>query len=282
MASITGPHDPFIWMEQRIYSSVYMCVPIMATKRDATVDATETTFRILEMLKELNGAGITELATRLDIPKSTAHNHLVTLRENEYVVKHGTTYRVGLQFLEFGEHTRNRMRIYDVARPEVEALAEQTGELSNLLVEEHGLGVYLCRARGDQAVRVDTYAGMRVHLHCTGLGKAMLAYMPEERVSEILDRRGLEPRTETTITDCDALEEDLAAIRERGYAIDHGERLSGLRCIAAPITNDDDVAVGAVSVSGPSSRMKGERLKTEVPELVMSAANVIELNMSYS
>ena len=253
----------------------------MATKRNVTVDATETTFRILEMLKELDGAGVTELATRLDIPKSTVHNHLVTLRENEYVVKDGTTYRVGLQFLELGEHTRNRMKIYDVARPEVEALAEETGELANLLVEEYGLGVYLCRARGEQAVRVDTYAGMRVHLHCTGLGKAMLAHMPDERVDEILDRRGLEPRTEATITDAETLREDLAAIRERGYAVDHGERLSGLRCIAAPITDESNRAVGAVSVSGPSSRIKGDRLE-EVPELVMSAANVIELNMSYS
>ncbi|EMA48178.1 IclR family transcriptional regulator [Halococcus salifodinae] len=251
-------------------------------KRDVTVDATETTFRILEMLKELDGAGVTELATRLDIPKSTVHNHLVTLRKNEYVVKHGTTYRVGLQFLEFGEHTRNRMKIYDIARPEVEGLAEETGELSNFLVEEHGLGAYLCRARGDRAVRVDTYAGMRVHLHCTGLGKAMLAHMPEARVSEILDRRGLEPRTETTITDRDTLYEALAAIRERGYAIDHGERLSGLRCVAAPITDDADNAVGAVSVSGPSSRMKGEQLEKDISELVMSAANVIELNMSHS
>ena len=253
----------------------------MATNPNVTVDATETTFRILEMLKELDGAGVTELATRLDIPKSTVHNHLVTLRENEYVVKDGTTYRVGLQFLELGEYTRNRMKIYDVARPEVEALADETGELANLLVEEYGLGVYLCRARGDQAVRVDTYAGMRVPLHCTSLGKAMLAHMPDERVDEIIDRRGLEPQTEATITDEETLREDLAAVRERGYALDRGERLSGLRCIAAPITDDSNRAVGAVSVSGPSSRMKGDRLE-RIPELVMSAANVIELNVSYS
>lgn len=254
----------------------------MATKQDVTVDATETTFRILEMLKELDGAGVTELATRLDIPKSTVHNHLVTLQKNEYVVKEGTTYRVGLQFLEFGEHTRNRMKIYDVARPEVKELAEQTGELANLLVEEHGLGVYLCRARGDQAVRVDTYAGMRVHLHCTGLGKAMLAHVTEEKLATILDRRGLAPRTEATITDEDELREELAVIRERGYAVDYGERLSGLRCVAAPVTDDSNHAVGAVSISGPSSRMKGDRLNETIPELVMSAANVIELNMSYS
>lgn len=256
-------------------------IPIMAN-RGNTVGATETTLRILETLKELDGAGVTELSTRLGIPKSTVHSHLTTLWQNEYVVKNGDEYRVGLQFLEFGEYIRSRMRIYDIARPEVEHLANQTGELANLLVEEHGQGVYLCRERGKQAVELDTYAGMRVNLHCTALGKAILAYLPEAEVDTIVERHGLPKHTETTLTRPEELKRELAEIRERGYAYDNGERLAGLRCVAAPITSQDGCVLGAISVSGPSSRMKGEKFEQEVPELLLSAANVIELNMTYS
>jgi DNA-binding IclR family transcriptional regulator len=254
----------------------------MANKDAATVGATETTLRVLETLKRLDGAGVTEVADRLDLPKSTVHNHVSTLLRNEYVVKEGDTYRVGLQFLEFGEYIRNRMPIYDVARPEVERLAEETGELANLLVEEHGKGVYLCRAKGGRAVRLDTYAGMRVHLHCTALGKAILAYLPEERVREIIDTHGLPSRTDTTITDEATLFAELEEVRERGVAHDEEERLAGLRCVAAPIKNLDGNALGAISVSGPTSRMKGDRFDETVPEELISTANVIELNLNYS
>ncbi|MFC6823697.1 IclR family transcriptional regulator [Halopelagius fulvigenes] len=254
----------------------------MGTNTANTIGALGTSLRILEALKEKGNAGVTELANELDLPKSTVYSHLRTLREHEYVDWHDETYCIGLKFLDFGEHTRDRMRIYDVAKPEVEALAEETGELANLLVEEHGEGVYLLRSKGDQAVNLDTHAGMRVGLHCTSLGKAILAHLPEERVDEIVDRWGLPAQTANTVSTREELDEELAAIRERGYATDNGERLSGLRCVAAPVTDPDGRAIGAVSVSGPTSRMKDEAFESEIPERVRSAANVIELNLTYS
>ncbi|WP_148416631.1 IclR family transcriptional regulator [Haloferax sp. KTX1] len=254
----------------------------MGTNMANTIGALGTSLEILEALKARESAGVTELATELGLPKSTVYSHLRTLREHEYVVQRGGKYCIGLKFLSLGEHTRDRMPLYEVAKPEVNGLAEQTGELANLLVEEHGEGVYLFRSKGERAVSLDTHAGMRVKLHCTSLGKAILAYLSEKRVDEIIERWGLPAQTATTITSREALEEELAAVRERGYAYDKGERLSGLRCIAAPIKNPDGHAIGAVSVSGPTSRMKGERFESVVPEQVMSAANVIELNLTYS
>jgi DNA-binding IclR family transcriptional regulator len=254
----------------------------MATNTGNTIGALGTSLRILEVLKERGSAGVTELAKELGLPKSTVYSHLRTLREHEYVVQENDTYCLGLRFLDFGEHTRDRMRIYEVAKPEIDALAEETGELANLLVEEHGQGVYLYRAKGAQAVSLDTHAGMRVGLHCTSLGKAILAYLPEERVDEIVDRWGLPARTADTITSREELDAELERIRERGYAQDNGERLSGLRCVAAPITDTDGVAIGAVSVAGPTSRMKGERFESEIPERVQSVANVTEINLTYS
>lgn len=256
--------------------------PRMASENVSTIGATETSLRILETLKQLDGAGVTEVANRLDLPKSTVHNHVSTLLRQEYLVKEGDSYRIGLRFLEFGEYIRGRMPIYDVGQPEVKRLATETGELASLLVEEHGKGVYLYRAKGSRAVRLETYAGMRVHLHCTALGKAIIAYLPEPRVQEIVDAHGLPERTSTTITDEETLSAELEEIRERGYACDREERIAGLRCVAAPIKDLDGRAIGAISVSGPTNRMKGTRFDEEIPEQVLSTANVIELNLNYS
>ncbi|WP_324760732.1 IclR family transcriptional regulator [Haloarcula sp. GH36] len=249
---------------------------------DNTITATKTSLRIIEALKRMDGAGVTAVADDLDIAKSTIHNHLQTLEGEGYVTNEGSVYRVGLRFLELGEYKRNRMNIYEKARPEVAALAEKTGEMANAAVEEHGEGVYITRAEGTQAVAVDTYAGKRVKLHCTALGKTILAELPEERVDEIVDTHGLPARTENTITDRAELKSELAEVRERGYAYDREERLSGLRCVAAPIVPEDGEFVGALSVSGPTTRIEGDRFHEEIPELLRSAANVIEINLVYS
>ena len=259
-----------------------MVVQRMRDTAKRTVRASETTLRILETLKRMDGAGVTELAKELDQPKSTVHNHLSTLEQNEYVVKEDDAYRIGLQFLDFAEHVRSRTRIHEVGCPLVGDLAAETGELAHLLTEEHGRGVYLCREEGSDAVQLDTYPGMRVHLHCTALGKAILAYLPDERVDEIVDRHGLPGRTAQTITDESELRSELETVRERGYAVDDEERLAGLRCLAAPINDPHGRPLGAVSVSGPTSRMEGARFETDLPEQLLGVANVVELNINYS
>lgn len=246
------------------------------------VKAAQTTFRIIHALKNLDGAGVTELSDHLDLSKSSVHSYLSTLKEGGYVVQDGETYQVGLRFLELGSYAQRRKKIYDVAKPEVGSLAEETGELANLMVEQHGLGVYLHRAHGEDAVGVDVYSGARIHLHSTALGKAYLSQLPEDRVREIMDTHGMPAETENTVTDVDALLDELAEIREEGIAYDREERLPGARCVAAPIvTNSGDVE-GAISVTGPARRMKGERFETEIPELLWNATNVIELNITYT
>lgn len=248
-----------------------------------TLQTTENTIRIVKMLKRLDRAGVTELATHLDMSKSTVHDHLATLKEHDYVTKHDDgTYGIGLGFFEMGEYARKRRKIYEIARPEVKALAEETGELANLLVEEHGRGVYLFRARGEKAVTLDTHTGKRRYLHNTALGKAILAYLPEERVHEILDTHGLPAATTNTITDRSMLFEKLEENHERGVAYCGQERVEGLQCVAAPILSNDDRVLGAVSVAAPTTRMKGRRFEEEIPELVLQAANVIEINVTYS
>lgn len=246
------------------------------------IQAAEITVSVLQGLKEIDGGGVTDLADHLGMSKSRVHNYLTTLQQEEYVVKEGTTYDVGLRVVGLGTYARHRQEIYGVAKPELADLAAETGDLVNLLVEEYGMGVYLHRERGENAVEVDSYTGQRVHLHNTALGKAILAELPRERVEAILDRQGLPATTENTITDREDLYDRLAEIADRGVAFDDEERLPGLRCVASAITDNEGEVHGAISVSGPSSRMQGERYDAAIPQQLEEAANIVSLNMSYS
>lgn len=245
------------------------------------VKTARTTFRILEEIKDRDEATVTELTEEFSLSQSSIHNYLKTLEHDGYVVKEDNTYRVGLRLLDLGGHVRHQQQIFQSAKEEVTKLAQETGEMTNLLVEEHGRGIYLHRANGEQAVASDSYIGHRVHLHNTALGQAILAHLSRERVNEILNRHGLPKTTENTITDRQTLFDRLDRVREEGVAFDNEERLPGLRCVARPIINKDDEVEGAISVSGPTSRLQGDRYRSEIPGQLENAANVIELNINY-
>lgn len=252
------------------------------TEKKWPVRSVQTSLQITKGLEKRQGATITELADHLDIPKTTVFNHLKTLESEEFVVKEGDSYKLGLQYLELGECSRIQHELFEHAKPEVVNLAQETGELSGISTEEYGQGVFLFITEGENAVRIDTQTGMRVYLHTFALGKAILAYTPYERIEEILDRYGLPAMTPNTITDREVLYDELEAIREGGIAFDDEERVKGLRTVAAPILTNDEEVLGAISVAAPTSRMKDERFQDEIPELVKNAANVVELKIRYS
>jgi DNA-binding IclR family transcriptional regulator len=246
------------------------------------VQAADRTLQILETLYDLEQAGVTELADRLDMNKGTVHHHLSTLEEREYVVKKGQKYQLGLRLFEMGIQTRRQTELYSVAKEHIDELAEKTGEMANLMIEEHGRGTYIYISRGEQAVTLDTKIGTRQYLHASALGKTILAHMPDDRFNAVVEQHGLPRETPNTVTDRATLEEELERIRDEGVAFDGEERAEGIRCVAAPITDNDNTLRGAVSVSGPSTRMKGERFKEEVPEMVKDTATVVGINISYS
>jgi DNA-binding IclR family transcriptional regulator len=255
----------------------------MSKQAKNPVRSLEKSLEIVEVLDRVDRIGVTELAERIGAGKSTVHNHLSTLEENEYVVREGDKYRLGLKFLDLGGHARKKMDLYRVAEPEVEKLARETGEEAILATEEYGRCVYLYRAKGETAIDLDfAYEGVRTDIHCTSLGKAMLAFMDERRVEGILDANGLPRRTSNTITDRAEFLEELERTRERGFALDDEEAIEGIRCVASPITTDQGEVLGSISVSGPTSRMQGRRWKEELPELVGSATNVVEVSIQYA
>lgn len=245
------------------------------------IHSVEKSLQIVEALKQLDEAGITEIAEQTGLKKATVHHHLRTLKSDDFVVQDNEKYRLGIRFLEYGEYTRQKLPIFQVGVPEVDNLAQKTGELGNMLIEECGRGIHLYRARGEGSITIDTGPGSRVYLHHTGLGKAILAHLPRERVEEIIEEHGLPQTSQNTITDPDALFDELETIRKQGYAVDKGERVEEVWAVAAPVMKKSEV-LGAVSVAGPSSRFEGDRLEERLPSLVMKTADVISVNITYS
>lgn len=244
-----------------------------------------TTIDVVEALAELDGAGVTELADHLDLSKAAVHNHLATLRENRLVVKRDSRYELGLRFVTMGEYVKHHNRLYDAGKEPIDELAETSGEYAHLMAEEHGRGIHLHKAKADRAVATE-YHQLNLerpyYLHHSAIGKAILAYLPEERARAIVDEYGLPRRTENTITDRDELLEELADVRDRGYAVNDEEEIVGLRAVGAPVRTSEGSVLGAISVSGPVRRMKGETFRTTIPEQVMETANIIELNVETS
>lgn len=247
-----------------------------------TVQAVQTALEIIEYLQSVESAGVTELANEVGRSKGTVHSHLTTLVQNHYLTKEDDQYQLSLRYLDLGETVKDRLSFYDVVSDELDDLATESGELAQFATEEHGQAVYLYKARGEKAVESASSVGKREYPHCISLGKAMLAYLPEERTEEIIEQNGLPRYTAQTITTRDELVEELAQIRDRGYAFDNEEKIEGLKCVAAPVIGPDDRVLGALSVSGPSSRMTGQRFTEELPQMVTRSANVIEINAKFS
>ncbi|WP_247004431.1 IclR family transcriptional regulator [Halosolutus gelatinilyticus] len=251
-------------------------------KSASSIRSVSRTLRILEVIQELDGATITEITERVDIGRSAVYNYLATLEDEEYVDKDGEEYHIGLPFFGLGSYARNRVPVYDTAQPQVDRLADETGELVTLFVEKNGLGVYLYRASGTNGIELDTHEGEPVSLHSTAPGKAILAFRPRCEVDDIVSEHGLPAVTSNTITTREDLHAELDAIRERGYAVSHEEQWAGLRSIAAPVTDDNDRSIASIGISCPVHRVDDDRLYDDCVNALLGAANVIELEYNYA
>ncbi|MGB9965591.1 IclR family transcriptional regulator [Halobacterium sp. CBA1126] len=245
------------------------------------VKSDETLFAVLSALRDADGAGVTELADRLDVAKSTVHNHLATMREHGFVVKRDGEYHLGLALFEYGQSVRNGHDVYRAARPVVDDLVETTGEMVWLLTPENGRVMYLYGGAGETGIDVDTILGSWDYMHCTAGGKAILAHYAEDEVDAVVDRHGLPARTPNTVTDREELASELETVRERGYALNLGEDLEGIHALAVPLRYEDEL-VGSLAVAGPAHRVSRERCETDLLEALRASTNDIELNLAYA
>jgi DNA-binding IclR family transcriptional regulator len=243
-------------------------------QRSEAVGAVAKALRILcQFDAETPALSVSEVSRRLQIPKSTAHNLLRTLEAFDFLHQEpgDRLYRLGPRLFELSRLFSHHTPLMAAARPHLQRLAEQTRETVKLgvLSEDEVLilaaieSPYQLHTRGDE--------GKRAPLHCTGLGKAILAALPPERVREIAARRGLPRYTPRTITSLDRLEQELALIRSRGYALDWEENEAGVVCVAAPVPDPHGGLVASISVSAPISRMTRERV-SRLARQVLAAA----------
>jgi DNA-binding IclR family transcriptional regulator len=251
-------------------------------ERTRTIGAVDRVFEIVETLEQFEAVGVSELADELSASKSTVYTHLNTLHANGYIVKEADgRYRLSCQFLRLGGTVQQRVPLYHQAREEVETLAANTEERTNLVIEEDGKSTCIYAANANSVTDLSMSLGERHYIHASATGKAIFAHLPSERVDEIIDQHGLPRLTDQTTTTREALEAELARIRETGIAIDDEETFDGLCCIAAPIIVDDEV-LGSISVSGPSRRFKDPDRQSELRETVSEAANAIQINCLFS
>ncbi len=217
--------------------------------------------------------GVTELADRLGLHKSTVHRFMVNLDAAGLVERNARTgrYRLGLHVFELGALVMQQMNLWDEALPFLEGLVHDTGETGHLAVLDGGEAIYIERVEARRALRVPSAIGRGYPAHATNLGKVLLADLPRERVEAIIAERGLAAYTSQTITDPIELEADLELIRRRGYAVDNEEYDEGLRCIGAPVRDHSGRVVAALGIGGPVTRITPERVE-ELGGLVMTAA----------
>jgi len=229
-------------------------------ERDRTPETrktTETSFAIIDAIENLGGATLSELADYTGLATSTVHTHVQTLLEAEYVVELDGKYNLGLKLFHLGEKARNRDERYRIARQTAVELAEKVSDEVNFSVEEYGRSIVLfdeTSSPNQEGFQVGRY----FHMHSSASGKAMLAEYDEERVRSIIDRWGQPQHTEHTITDIDALLEELAVVSRRGYSVNQQEELEGLRAVGMAVNEPDGSVFGALDISGPSYRLPDE------------------------
>lgn len=233
--------------------------------------------RVLKSFTENNSKmGLSKIAKNNNLPKSTAHRILKSLKEEGFISQNKTNgkYRLGIGLFNLGNLALKSTELHEVALPCLEKLSRECREAVHLgvLEDEEIVSVEVSPSEGGLfSLNVGIHVGKRALLYCTGVGKATLAFQPKEKIRQILKRKRRK-FTKNTIVEKESLEQELEKIREKKYAVDNMEHEEGVRCVAAAIRNHTGRVFGALSISGPSIRVTEER----IPELASKVKKVAE------
>lgn len=245
-----------------------------------SVSHVQSVARALELLEYMargnRELSLTEIARGVNRPKTTVHGLIATLRDYHYVdqsMENGR-YRLGVRLFELGNMVARGWDVRIMAKPAMQSLNARLGEMVQLAAEDRGEVLYLEKLDSTHLMRIVSEIGARLPMHCTGLGKVLLAYKKPAEVKRIVEEHGLSPMTEQTITDAEALMRELSRVKRQGYAIDDREVMDGLRCVAAPIFNSQGDVGYAISVSCLANNLHGARLDEVRRELIQAAENI--------
>jgi DNA-binding IclR family transcriptional regulator len=208
------------------------------------------------------GMGVTDISKQMDINKSSVYRILSTLVQYGYIYQDEETgrYKIGYKFLQISSRLLESIDLREEAKPYLQELENETNEVIHLVVYDQGEVVYIEKLEGNETLRMHSKVGKRAPMHCTAVGKAILAHLPTKVVLGILERKGMVVHTDKTITDKDIFIQELKQVKEKGFALDLEENEYDITCIAAPIFDHLGKVIAAVSISGPTIRMKDERL----------------------
>jgi IclR family KDG regulon transcriptional repressor len=241
----------------------------------------------LDLLEQFHGEvdelGVTELSKRLKLHKNNVFRLLATLESRGYIEQNTATenYRLGLKALELGQTFIKQMGLLRQAKPILDNIVGKCNETSYVAIFKEGHVVYLDVVETDMTVRVVSRVGSRLPAYCTAAGKVHLAFMSEDEINELLPNHEFKTFTASTISNRDALKEELKKVLEQGYAVDDEELDLGVRCVAAPIRDYTRRIVGAISVSGPSMRISNDRIENELVPLVLGAAEELSTRLGF-
>jgi DNA-binding IclR family transcriptional regulator len=228
---------------------------------------TETSLRVIETIRTLDGGTPGQLASELGLSESTVYKHLATLAQHGFIINNGGEYFLGARFYDLGMYVRNRNKLYKLAGKFVVELAERADEESDFGVEENGRIITLHDSIANSDLpspRENNYE----YMHTTAIGKALLAELSESRVDEILERWGLPEMTPDSITTRQELAAELDEVRERGYAVNDRESIRGKRVTGMAVKHSSGYLIGGFTISGPEYRIGDADLHQEFPDIL--------------
>jgi IclR family KDG regulon transcriptional repressor len=251
------------------------------------VQTIERASLILDILgKSPQGLSIGELSQKTGLPKGTTHRLLTSLAYFDYVRQDAITknYLLGYKLVELGNLLLHQIDLRTEAHPYLIELADRTSETAHMVILDRNEALYVDKVEASEVnggLRMASRLGSRIPTHCSAVGKVLLAFLPEERFLSIVEDKGLPRRTENTITDIEELKKHLELIREHGYAFDDEENEKGVKCVAAPIRDQNGEVKAAISISVPGSRIRTDMLLTKVKDQVVETAMKISNKLGY-
>ncbi|MFK2824803.1 IclR family transcriptional regulator [Bacillus sp. B190/17] len=253
-------------------------------ERENVVKSVARALDVIELVSSSKqGLGVTEIAKRMDINKSSVFRILATLSQYGYIEQHKETgkYQLGYMFLAVSSKLLDSLDVRTEASPILKGLEKETNEVVHLVVYDQGEVVYIEKLDGSETLRMHSKVGKRAPVHCTSVGKAILSHLPTDDVLDIIERKGLSPHTSHTIVEKDDFLKELEKVKRKGYALDLEENEEGIRCIAAPVFDHTGSVAAAVSISGPTLRMTDERIE-DLSERMIQAGRDISKRLGYS
>ena len=243
--------------------------------QEAIIQSLDRAMEVLKVVAAGGGMSLTEIAQTGGQSAPTCYRILTTLKQHRIVEFDDVSqlWHVGLDAFRIGMSFLGRTRITEQSRPVMQRMMAETGETANLAILDGAEVVFLTQVETHQPIRAFFPPGTRGPFHASGIGKAIMAYLPEIQFEQAAPDM-LEKFTDQTIGDLDELKSELVSIRRRGYSIDNEERTVGMRCIAAPVFNAHGEAIAGVSISGPSVRVRPEA-DEQLGRIVRQAADEI-------